>query len=345
MVKIKKLSRSLRIASALLALVGVSSLAALSASMSSAEAAQVGSPLSNLPMFGSDSLPASGVIPLYEWSAVNLDMATVGSDIESPTYFTFSYGADGMPMNTDSFGTMGTNFLAVLIEVSFQKNGDGDALFCDGLTFAVFYSRLLERTANSLPQGATFLLSYGNPAVNYFYGGFDVSYSLGPYGPSTSWTNVFNGLSMNRYGVYLQFPSASTGFPVKVFDVKWVNGWLNNQFMASYYKYAVQSVTDARNDGYNEGYGVGNAHGYSDGYSVGRSDGYNAGRTVGYDEGLAAGSSAGGVIMSLFNAAVGVPIDLFNGLSSFTVWGVPIITIALTFVAFGIVMYVVRKVI
>lgn len=91
-----------------------------------------------------------------------------------------------------------------------------------------------------------------------------------------------------------------------------------------------------------------NAPDYTNGYNKGYAAGYqdiNQGKIDqayqnGYTDGAGSTSSH---LTSLFGAVVGVPISLLNGLSPFVIWNIPIISIMVTFLFFGIALFIFKK--
>lgn len=96
----------------------------------------------------------------------------------------------------------------------------------------------------------------------------------------------------------------------------------------------VASYVGISTNGYSEG--------YSDGRSVGDKEGYDRGYDVGYDAGINETGPAT-TIMSLFGAIVSVPIDILNGLSPLVIWNVPIISILMTFLVIGLIIFIVKR--
>lgn len=66
-------------------------------------------------------------------------------------------------------------------------------------------------------------------------------------------------------------------------------------------------------------------------------NGYNAGQID------ASGSAEVNLFSSLFLAIVGVPIEILNGFASFSIFNVSIITIAMTFLFIGLILWVIKK--
>lgn len=86
----------------------------------------------------------------------------------------------------------------------------------------------------------------------------------------------------------------------------------------------------------------GYSEGYADGRSVGEQDGYARGWDVGYDAGINETGPAN-TIMGLFGAVVSVPINILNGLAPLVIWNVPIVSILITFLVIGVIIFIVKR--
>lgn len=98
---------------------------------------------------------------------------------------------------------------------------------------------------------------------------------------------------------------------------------LENQY--EQVKSAYENLTNSYND-YKTKY---NEKTYQNGYNAGQLD--------------ASGSAEVNLFSSLFLAIVGVPIEILNGFASFSIFNVSIISIALTFLFIGLILWVIKK--
>lgn len=114
---------------------------------------------------------------------------------------------------------------------------------------------------------------------------------------------------------------------------------LSSTFAAGYR----QGVLDGYADGYASGADDVRSLAYSMGRSDGYADGYDYGYRVGYNEGENAVSEGGLVVANLFGAVAGVPISILNGLSGLTIWSIPLISVLMSFMFLGIILWVVKK--
>lgn len=89
-----------------------------------------------------------------------------------------------------------------------------------------------------------------------------------------------------------------------------------------------QSIVDRlKGDSYDEGFRAGKQAGYGEGYQ----------------EGIDDASSSGGIVTTLFGGILGIPLDIMNGLSSFVIWNVPVISIIWTFLVVALLLWIIRK--
>lgn len=86
---------------------------------------------------------------------------------------------------------------------------------------------------------------------------------------------------------------------------------------------------------------VGNA--FQNGYWTGKNNVDTEAYTKGYQDGQASVGNAGAVMMSLFGSVVSVPINVMNGMGTFMIWGVPIISIIVSFLFIGLLIWVVKR--
>lgn len=84
-------------------------------------------------------------------------------------------------------------------------------------------------------------------------------------------------------------------------------------------------------------------YGYTAGQADGKREGYDNGYSAGYDAGRSSMTDNGRVMTDLFGAVASVPINILNGLAPLAIWNVPIISICLSFIFLGLVLYIVRK--
>lgn len=88
---------------------------------------------------------------------------------------------------------------------------------------------------------------------------------------------------------------------------------------------------------------------YNNGYTKGYADGERAVTDSAYQEGYNDGYAKAvedtdtAPMLGLFSAIVGVPIAVLNGLAPLAVWNISIISILITFVFIGLVLWIVRK--
>lgn len=125
-------------------------------------------------------------------------------------------------------------------------------------------------------------------------------------------------------------------------------------FMLDFSNNATYQKQDATNEqlieqAYNNGY----TNGQESGKAIGRQetiDNTYQGKTyqqiynTGFSDGETTAGGSGALIPSLFGAIVNIPISVLNGLVPLTFFDISIIRVALTFLALGVVMWVIRKV-
>lgn len=89
-----------------------------------------------------------------------------------------------------------------------------------------------------------------------------------------------------------------------------------------------------------------NPRAYSDGYSAGKAVGKEEGYNQGYAEGRAdyASEYQNADMASLFEAFIDFPLMLLSGLSVFSVWNIPIISIIVTFLFLGTIVFIIKRV-
>lgn len=124
-------------------------------------------------------------------------------------------------------------------------------------------------------------------------------------------------------------------------------------FSSGYYSFVNKLIGE--DNSFNNGYNVGLTTGYNNGYD----NGYSEGGKIGYDSGYKAGIiqgknlayeeiSSGNDILnsfsSLLSCFIKVPFDFLNGLSSFTIFNIPVVNIALSIFLFSILIYLIGKV-
>ena len=78
---------------------------------------------------------------------------------------------------------------------------------------------------------------------------------------------------------------------------------------------------------------------YDKGYKTGEKAGYDKGYAVGVQDGQS-GTSA---MFNLFGAVVSVPVNILNGLSPLVIWDTPVISIILTFVFIGVLLFIIKR--
>lgn len=108
-----------------------------------------------------------------------------------------------------------------------------------------------------------------------------------------------------------------------------------------------QADQEAYQNGYDVGFSQGEQSGAELGYTQGEEVGYDEGYDIGYDDGYRIGqreaNNATSSILTLFGSIASVPITILNGLGGFTIWDVSIISIALTFLFIGLILWVIRR--
>lgn len=86
---------------------------------------------------------------------------------------------------------------------------------------------------------------------------------------------------------------------------------------------------------------------YGQGYYQGEHDGEATGYAKGYAEGYQVAadelSMSTLTISSLFGAVVGIPVSVLNGLTPLVIWNIPIISIIITFLFAGLLLWIVRR--
>lgn len=104
------------------------------------------------------------------------------------------------------------------------------------------------------------------------------------------------------------------------------------------------------NNGYNYGVKVANETQYTNGYNAGVSsvdtnsyydNGYNVGYNVGYSDGV----TSEPIVTTLFTSVVDVPINILNGLFDVEIFNTSLLKISLSLLAFGLVLWAIKKVI
>lgn len=83
---------------------------------------------------------------------------------------------------------------------------------------------------------------------------------------------------------------------------------------------------------------------YREGETYGYDNGFYDGKQTGYAQGIQTANSVAGSFEKLFGAVVTVPVQVFNGMSSAVLWGVPVISLIFTFTAIGLVIFIIKKV-
>lgn len=91
-----------------------------------------------------------------------------------------------------------------------------------------------------------------------------------------------------------------------------------------------------------DGYASGQRVGYENGYSDGKTDGYNWGYTIGYNTAIDT-TGEEGIMTTIFDSVLGIPISIINGLTPFVIWDVPIVYIIFTFLFFATLIYIVKR--
>lgn len=142
----------------------------------------------------------------------------------------------------------------------------------------------------------------------------DHSYSIGQ-NPTNSTLWCYSGYATNTSGPY-QFRIYNSEQFFEALEV--------------HLKEMILSITENNGDAYHDGYIIGRQEGNEEGYERGYSEGSS-------DQG------SGVILANLFGAVVGVPISVLNGLNGFAIWNVPIISIIITFLFIGLLLWIVRR--
>lgn len=102
------------------------------------------------------------------------------------------------------------------------------------------------------------------------------------------------------------------------------------QEAADYYSKLYGSQLEAKDRAYQDA--------WNNGYAKGKDDGYTIGMRVGQ-----AMTSTGGSMLSLFGSVADIPITIINGLSSLTIFNIPIISIIITILFLALIIWVVKR--
>lgn len=229
----------------------------------------------------------------------------------------------------------GTAYLAVSATASYDDNG---VITLQSVRFAEFKASsggfsagyAIQQSWNvAFPWSFAFL----TPSTGYFnlyeYG----AYVMGQYDDwlkfdveSISYTRRSKGVECNAY--YVNNTSGPYPLLLNVSSADVLDK--ATPYLANYF-YSAQ-------EDYQQGYRVG----FEEGWKDGDESGYNRGYAVGYQDGSDA-SATGSVVANLFGAVIGVPIGILNGFTPFVIWDVPIVSILITFLFAGIIIWVVKK--
>lgn len=139
-----------------------------------------------------------------------------------------------------------------------------------------------------------------------------------------------DGTTNSTHCTYLYFTGASVNSGP--YTIAW-----QVDAMHDFLGYMVASV--AQSVYLNEEMGVA----YQNGYNTGKANADTTLYNKGYQDGEASVGSAGAVMMSLFGSVVSVPVNVLNGLSSFMIWGIPVISIIISFLFIGLLLWVVKR--
>lgn len=181
--------------------------------------------------------------------------------------------------------------------------------------------------------GFSYVFSCFSPNSSTYYV-YENSYAV-PTSINKFSSNVYNlvgygsGSSLSSRAVYTRVFNPTTSGPYDV-SMSDCSSWLDNlePILANAFMVNAPDYTNGYNKGYAAGYQDVNQGKVDEAYQNGYQDG--AGSTSSH-------------LTSLFGAVVGVPISLLNGLSPFVIWNIPIISIMVTFLFFGIALFIFKK--
>lgn len=221
---------------------------------------------------------------------------------------------------------VGKTYVAVKASCSWS----GGVFTLESVEFASFSSP----TFYTVPQYVGFPYVFSAFSVNGSYYVYENSYGI----PTT--INKFSSSAYNVFGygssssvspraVYGRVFTPTTSGPYDV-SMNDCSSWLDNlePVLANAFMVNAPDYTNGYNKGYVAGYHDINQGKIDQAYQNGYQDG--AGSTSSH-------------LTSLFGAVVGVPISLLNGLSPFVIWNIPIISIMVTFLFFGIALFMLKK--
>lgn len=168
-------------------------------------------------------------------------------------------------------------------------------------------------------------------------------YYLGSYAYVNGFDNVWRGVQIsgldaaawsstfidNRSYVMGRFqPSSGSSFGYSIDSVSEFEEFRTNL------ESRIVTAWLAQDDAYSRGYDVGYDYGYH--------NGFRDGENVGYDEGISAtGPSA--LAGSLFGSILAIPFDVLNGLNEFIIWGMPVISILITFLIVALIVAIIKR--
>lgn len=180
---------------------------------------------------------------------------------------------------------------------------------------------------------------------------FDVPYAFDLFTPSTGVYYLYQNkpaiTGLDKFAVQgtSYYPVGDTYTANRSASVL-VRQTLSTTNSGPYYAYFDENATIANLESMLVSHFTTSAQDYSRGYNVGLGDGRAQADQQKYNEGYQAGLSDAGEsapMVALFSAIVGVPISVLNGLTPLAVWNIPLISILISFVFFGLILWIVRK--
>lgn len=224
---------------------------------------------------------------------------------------------------------MGIEYAIVKVSIDYSESDP----YVDKVYFSRFESTATHYGSSVLPYGVYFSMLFYSPSTNYYY------------------------MKVNGYKLEMNNKKGTVGAVSIGYDSVYcpLRPYWQSQFTMStsgpYYGYldedastlslidGIATTLIARNPAdvsWQDGY----AKGYQDGRDYQAPISFEEGRQYGYDE----VNASGNLFTNLFGSLVNVPISVLNGLSPLAIWDVPIISLILTFVACGAVLFLIKKV-
>lgn len=282
---------------------------------------RVGSPVSGY----SSTLPVSDAIPLWSYPSgsanVDYQWASSGRNVME--------GFSSDDAIYDSFFDWGYLYFPVYLSVDFDAYGgtfDVTRVIWERVTFST------ASYAVGLSSSVPYALGLFNPASDFYFS-YEYHNEIRSYDA---------GYMVASAPVY-EYDS-NAGFLCSRKSIRW-STTSSGPYSLSVGAAELRGLFDDIASTYIQLYQSNSAVYYREGYDSGRAEGMAVGRIEGYNQGLEAANAPSGLISALFGSLVNVPISVINGLTPLAIWNTPIISLILTFVAIGAVLFIVKRLI